>query len=226
MNWKEKIIDYIRSNQVEATEIADCLGKTGALEGVYALNRGKFCVGNVKWVVADHDSNWNVHRMIVDTQEHDIVFIDAVETHNRAIIGELVSKYILEYRKADGIICNTKFRDAAALIKKNLPVWGTGFTPVGCFNKRPQEEIVGTEWYNEHKALYDGAIAVCDDCGVVIIPKEQHTEEMYNKIVAIEEQEEIWFDRLDNFNESTLEIVCQKNYLNDEEYMSKRKKNK
>ncbi len=227
MDWKEKIIDYIRSNQVCATEVADCLNKTGALEGVYALNQGHFCVGNIKWVVADHNSNWNVHKMIRDTHEHDIVFIEAVNCENRAIIGELVSKYILEYRKADGIICNTKFRDASALIRENWPIWGTGYTPVGCFNKQPEEKIEDSVWYKEHKTLYDGAVAVCDDCGVVIIPKEQLTEELYNKLVSIEEQEEIWFDRLVNYNENTLEIVCQKNYLKDEAYMKQRKfKNK
>jgi len=223
MNWKEKIIDYIRSNQVCATEVADCLNKTGALEGVYALNQGNFCVGNIKWVVADHNSNWNVHNMIRDTQEHDIVFIDAINCENRAIIGELVSKYILEYRKADGIICNTYFRDATAIIREKWPIWGTGFNPVGCFNKRPKERIEETDWYKTHKSLYDGAVAVCDDCGVVIIPKDKLTEDLYIRLVAIEEQESIWFDRLMNYNESTLEIVCEKNYLNDSDYMNKRR---
>ena len=222
MDWKKKIIDYIKCNQVCATEVADCLNKTGALEGVYSLNQGHFCVGNIKWVVADHNSNWNVHNMIRDTQEHDIVFIDAIDCENRAIIGELVSKYILEYCKADGIICNTKFRDAAALIRENWPIWGTGYTPVGCFNKKPDIDIKMTQWYDEHKAMYDGAIAVCDDCGVVVIPKEMHTEDFYHKLVAIEEQEDVWFDRLVNYNENTFEIVCQKKYLNDEKYMAER----
>ena len=61
--------------------------------------------------------------------------------------------------------------------------------------------------------MYDGAIAVCDDCGVVIIPKECHTEEFYEKLVDIEEQEDIWFSRLDHYKENTFEIVCLKNYL-------------
>ena len=220
--WKEKIIDYIRRNRVCTTEVADCLGKSGVIENVMPINRGHFKVGNVKWVVADHESNWNVHKMIIDAQEHDVVFIDAIECKHRAIIGELVSKYILLYKQAEAIICNAKFRDAAALIRENFPIWCTGLTPVGCFNKKPQEMIVGTAWYNEHQALYDETVAVCDDCGVVIIPKDQLTEEFYNKLVHIEEQEDIWFDRLDHFKETTFEIVCQKAYLQDEVYMSRR----
>ncbi len=32
---KEKIIDYIRKNRVSSTEVADALGKTGAVDGVF-----------------------------------------------------------------------------------------------------------------------------------------------------------------------------------------------
>ena len=211
---KNRIIDYIRRNRVCTTEVADCLGKSGALENIMPINRGHFKVGNVKWVVADHESNWNVHKMIIDTQERDIVFIDAFECKHRAIVGELVSKYILLYKQAEAIVCNAKFRDASALIRENYPIWCAGLTPVGCFNKKPEVDIEETEWYKEHKPLYDGAIAVCDDCGVVVIPKEYHTEEFLVKLAQIEEQEDVWFDRLDHFKENTFEIVCLKSYLN------------
>ena len=211
---KNRIIDYIRRNRVCTTEVADCLGKSGALENIMPINRGHFKVGNVKWVVADHESNWNVHKMIIDTQERDIVFIDAFECKHRAIVGELVSKYILLYKQAEAIVCNAKFRDASALIRENYPIWCAGLTPVGCFNKKPEVDIEETEWYKEHKTLYDGAIAVCDDCGVVVIPKEYHTEEFLVKLAQIEEQEDVWFDRLDHFKENTFEIVCLKSYLN------------
>ena len=126
--------------------------------------------------------------------------------------GELVSKYILLYRQANAIISNAKFRDAAALIRENYPIWSTGFTPVGCFNKEPKEPV-DPAWLALHRSMYDGAIAVCDDCGVVIIPKECHTEEFYQKLVAIEEQEDTWFDRLDHYKDNTFDIVCLKTYL-------------
>ena len=38
----------------------------------------------------------------------------------------------------------------------------------------------------------------------------------------MKEQEDIWFDRLDHYKESTFDIVCKKKYLNDEVYMSRR----
>lgn len=211
-NIKAKIIDFIRRNRVNTTEVADCLGKTGVLEDVMPINCGHFKVGNVKWVYAYAESNWDVHEQIISTEENDIVFIEAFDCGKRAIIGELVSKYILLYRQAAAIICNAKFRDAGALLRENYPIWCTGFTPVGCFNTRPEQDL-DVNLKREHEEMYDGAIAVCDDCGVVIIPKEFHTEAFYQRLVKIEEQEDIWFNRLDHYKENTFEIVCLKKYM-------------
>ena len=68
------------------------------------------------------------------------------------------------------------------------------------------------EKIKEHKEKYNGAIAVCDDCGVVIIPKEYHTEDFYKSLEFIEEQEDIWFDCIDRLKMSTFETVCLKKY--------------
>lgn len=209
---KDLIIDFIKRNRVCTTEVADCLGKSGALENVMPINQGQFKVGNVHWVYTHEESNWEVHEQVIDTKENDIVFIEAFDCNNRAIIGELVTKYIILYRQASAIVCNAKFRDAAALLKEKYPVWCTGFTPVGCFNKKPIKEL-DTDIISRHRAMYDGAIAVCDDCGVVIIPKELHTEEFLQKLHHIEDQEDIWFDRLDHYKENTFQIVCLKEYL-------------
>ena len=45
---------------------------------------------------------------------------------------------------------------------------------------------------------------------------------MLKGLKHIEDQEDIWFDRLDHYKESTFEIVCKKNYLKDDVYMSRR----
>ncbi|MBR1731871.1 MAG: RraA family protein, partial [Ruminococcus sp.] len=62
----EKIIDFIKKNRVSTTEVADALGKTGAVQGVKPINRGHFKVGVVKWVYACDESNWTVHEQIKD----------------------------------------------------------------------------------------------------------------------------------------------------------------
>lgn len=211
---KEQIIDFIKRNRVCTTEVADCLGKSGVIENVMPITQGLFKVGNVHWVYTHDESNWEVHEQVVNVKEHDIVFIEAFNCKHRAIIGELVTKYIILYRQASAIICNSKFRDASALLKEKYPIWCTGFTPVGCFNNKPPKEL-DPAIITEHRDKYDGAIAVCDDCGVVIIPKEMHTNEFLQKLHHIEDQEDIWFERLDHYKENTFDIVCLKKYLKD-----------
>lgn len=209
---KDKIIKYILENRVSTTEIADCMGKTGLLDNANALNRGKFKVGNVKWVYAYNESNWSVHEQIRDVSAGDIVMIEAFNCGERATIGELVAKYLLLYCGAKAIISNARMRDGTRLIKENYPIWCSGLTPIGCFNIQEREPL-DAEIKREHYEKYEGSIAVCDDSGVVIIPKELHTEDFMRKIIAIEEQEDIWFECLDHRKWNTYDIVCQKRYL-------------
>ena len=208
------IIKYIKMNRVSTTEVADCLGKSGSLEDIMPINRGHFRVGKVHWVYAYDESNWPVHEQIRDIEEGDVVFIETFNCGNRAVIGELVSKFILLYNQAAAIVIDGKMRDAAALIRENYPIWCKGFNPVGCFNKKP-ENALDEALVKEHKAKYDGAVAVCDDCGVVIVPKEFHNKEFLEKLVNMEVQEDIWFARLDHYHENTFDIVCLKKYLQD-----------
>ncbi|NBH15674.1 RraA family protein [Lachnospiraceae bacterium] len=209
---KEQIIQYIKENRVSTTEIADCMGKSGLLENANALNKGKFKVGNVKWVYAYNESNWPLHEQIQEVNTKDIVMIEAFHCGKRATIGELVAKYLLLYRGAAAIISNTNMRDGARLIKENYPIWCKGLTPIGCFNtqiKKPLEDRL----LEEHRETYDGSIAVCDDSGVVIIPQKYHTPEFLQKVKQIEEQEDIWFECLDHKKWNTFDIVCRKKYL-------------
>ncbi len=216
---REAIIDYLVRNRVSTTEVADCLGKSGVIPGLMPCNQGFYKAGKIIWVYAYEESNWPVHEQIQEIEEDGIVFVDAIDCGDRAIFGELVSKYILLYHQSRAIVVNGKLRDAAALIRQKWPIWCSGYTPVGCFNRKPEKEI-NTVWKEEHQNQYDGAIAVCDDCGVVVIPKDQITEEFLKKLIHIENQEDIWFDRLDHYKESTFDIVCKKTYLNDSTYMA------
>ena len=122
MNIRDKIIEYIQTNKVSTTEVADCLGKTGVLPNIYPVNRGQFQAGRVKWIYAYNESNWDVHEQIRDVQQGDIVYIEAFECNDRAVIGELVSKYILLYRRGAAIITNARVRDAHRLIKDRKSV--------------------------------------------------------------------------------------------------------
>lgn len=213
MNINEKIINYITKNRVSTTEVADCLGKAGVVENVLPLNRGHFAVGEIQYLYAIQDSNWSVHEDLdVMPTTDKIIFIDAIDVHGRAIIGDIVSKYILLYMGNKAIVCTGKMRDAHYLIKENYPIWCNGVSPVGCFNK-PVNRAEFDQIIEERKKRFQNTIAVCDDSGVVVIPHNQITEEFYNKLVEIELQEDIWYDCIDRRKWSTYKTICLKEYL-------------
>lgn len=193
------------------------------LPDILPCTPGYHKAGIIKWVYAYDESNWPVHEQIQNIEDGYIVYIDSYHCNGRAIFGQLVSKYLLLYHQSEAIIVQGKIRDAAAIIREKWPIWCSGYTPIGCFNDKPVHEI-DQEWKNEHRNYYDGAIAVCDDCGVVVIPKEFHNETFLASLFSIEEQEDIWFERLDHYKENTFDIVCRKKYLNDKAYMLMRGK--
>lgn len=216
MDIKERIIDYIAKNRVSTTEVADCLGKSGVIENVNALNPRHFVVGEIEYVFAIEESNWTVHEDLAkNLPENKVVVIDAIDVNGRAIIGDLVSKYILLYLGNKAIVCTGKMRDAHILVKENYPIWCTGVSPVGSFN-RPVNRDKFAEQIEKQRAFYQGAIAVCDDSGVVVIPKTHITETFYDKLVAIEEQEDIWYDCIDRRKWTTYKTICLKDYLKED----------
>ena len=218
----DQIVEFLIHNRVSTTEVADVLGKTGAIENIFAINRGHYRAGIVKYVYTYNESNWPLHEQIENIEEDKIIFVDAFNCGNRALFGDLVSKYLLLYRQSRCIVVNGKLRDAAELYRENYPIWCKGFNPIGCFNNKP-DKVLGSEDLASNMTYYNDAIAVCDDCGVVVIPKDMINEQLLFLLQNIENQEDIWFDRLDHFKDSTFQIVCQKCYLQDKDYMSIRK---
>jgi len=213
---KNRIIDYIRRNRVSTTEVADCMEKTGAIPNARAINRGHFCVGKVFWAFAYGETNWHVHEQVQSVEEGDIVLVEPFECGDRAVFGDLVAKYLLLYKQARAIVVMGKLRDAHTLLKENWPIWCDGFTPVGCFNRNVEVQI-DPRLLAEHRQLYHGSVAICDDAGVVVVPNEWHNQEFLEKLAWIEGQEDIWYDCIDRRKWSTFETVCLKNYLRLEE---------
>lgn len=213
MSIQEEIISYIRKNRVSTTEVADCLGKAGVMEGILPLNRQHFAVGEIYYLYAVQSSNWTVHEDLDrEPVSGKVVLIDAVDVAGRAVIGDIVSKYILLYLQNQAIVCTGKMRDAHILLKENYPIWCGGISPVGCFNT-PVDRAAFAPAVEERRRRFQGAVAVCDDSGVVVIPKRELTEEFLKKLIAIEEQEDIWYDCIDRKKWSTFKTICLKDYL-------------
>ena len=206
------IINFIRINRVSTAEITDVQGKTGALTGLRPLTSQLHCVGKVRWVYAYGESNWDFHMQVRDVQPGEVVLIEAFDCNDRAIFGSLVSKFLILYRQAAALVVLGNVRDVHHIIKERYPLWVEGVTPVGCFNKQADYPF-DPEVKAVRKERYDGSIAVCDDSGIAIIPKENHTQNFLELLKNMEDQEDIWFDCIDRKKWDTYDTVCLKRYL-------------
>jgi regulator of RNase E activity RraA len=209
----DKIINFIKRNRVSTTEVADCLGKTGAIPETIAVNRGLHCVGRVRYIFGYNESNWSIHEQARDAEENEIVFIDGIDVNDRALVGELVIKYLVLYKGVSAVVMLGKARDANDIIRNKYPVWCQGFSPVGCFNLYEEIPQKVTEIASKRKSHYHGGVAICDDTGVVLIPKERLNDDLYDSLNKIEEQEDAWFYCIDRLGWDTFDTVCLKKYM-------------
>ncbi len=221
---KKKIIDYIRKNRISTTEVADILGKTGAVEGIYPIKEGIHAVGEVFFAYAHNESNWHLHEQLRNVPEKSIVFVREYECNNRALFGDLVSKYLLLYKQAEAVVVDGRLRDVHRLKANNYRIWYKGATPIGCFNKKLETPIY--EVGEKEREFFNGSIMVADDSGVVIIPKDKITKELLEKLEFIEVQEDMWYYCIDTLKYDTYETVCLKKYLDEDIYKVLKEKKK
>ncbi len=213
MKTTNEIINYIRKNRVSTTEVADALGKLGAVDNIKPLNNNNNLhkVGKIKCIFASFESNYYVHEAIQDIKEDEIPFIIPYKCKNKAIIGDLISKYLVLYKGVNAIIVDGNVRDVSKLQKENYPIWCQGSNPIGCVNH--QTKKIPSNVAAKYTKKLNGAIAVCDTGGVVVIENKKINNNTLTKIKALEVLEDIWYFCLDNLKWSTKEIVCDKKYM-------------
>ena len=208
-----QIIQYLEEKKVGTEEIADILGKTGVIKGVYPVNDGAYVVGELQYVYAFNNSNWPVHEQLRCLKPDRILFVDTLFVDDEhAVFGELVSSFIMENKKARAIVVNGSMRDLQGLRNRHYPVWCKGITPIGCFNVQPNSNVEINRQAIARSSYYDGAIAVCDASGVVVIPKSEINEAFFGRIDKMIEQERIWFECVEEKGWDTFDTVCLKKY--------------
>ena len=133
---REKIIHKIKTAHLSTTEVADCMNKSGAIEGLQSLHTTNACVGEVWWSYAYNESNWELHEQIQNVPEGSILLTEAFHCGKRAIYGHLVAQYLFKTKKVTAAVVLGFLRDVNELVKESWPIWYQGGTPIGCFNRR------------------------------------------------------------------------------------------
>ena len=211
MDIAQKIINFIKDNETSTAEVSDALGKCGLFENSYPLFENTHKVGFVYYISAYGESNWPIHYSLIDIPDNFIVLIENINCE-KALFGELVSKHMIYNKKAKAIVTNGSIRDIKEIKKAKLPIWFKSVKPIGCFNSKPIycEEI--EEFVKRRKEEFKGAIAVCDDDGVVIILKDNITENFLQKLKFIKEQEIKWKECIFEKTWNTYDTICLKRY--------------
>ena len=133
----DEIINKIKQNRISTTEVADCMNKTGLLSGkLYALNARHFKVGRVKWTYAINESNWEHHEQVADIDPGFVVITEPFNCGERAIFGDLVTKYLMLYRQCEALVVLGKLHHITHLIKEiTLSGLKANFCCTQCYEK-------------------------------------------------------------------------------------------
>ncbi len=210
MDLETEIVDLIKKNRISTTEIADALGKTGSVPGVLPLNTLKYAVGKIRWIRPMNDSNFILHMELEKVQPGEIVYVRPLNFSNVAVFGDLVAKYTILYKQAAAIIVEGNVRDTARLVREQYPIWCISSNPVGAvnFQTHSEEELASVQGDGD-----SGGIAICDEGGVVVIPKNAIDQALFKKLQHIEALEDLWHYCLNTLKWSTYDIVVRKRYL-------------
>ncbi|MBU2971744.1 RraA family protein [Pseudoalteromonas sp. C2R02] len=224
MDYTSKLISYLQKHKFSTTEIADSLGKTGEIPSLLSITGDQYIVGKARCLFTANGTNYYLHEQIPNIEEGEIALVFTKHCEGMAIFGDIVAKYILEIKKAAGIVTQGAMRDIDEIRDRKYPIWSIGQTPIGCINKPTMPYP-----YEEKNTLlhkYDGCILVCDDCGVVAIPKEYHNQEMLYRLTAMKAQEEVWNYCLDELKWDTVQTICNKEYLKHPELLPQKYQDK
>ncbi len=209
----DEVISIIERNRISSSQVSDTLGKKGVIHGLKPLCSGYHKVGKASYVYTYSCSNYELHRQIQTVPEDSIVVIEGIDCDGQALFGELVSKYLLLYKRCKAIIVLGLVRDAHSLLKERYPIWSFGVTPLGCINSEVQLKKAIQEQAESSYGKFQDGVIVADDSGVVLIPKEQINSKLVKKLEFIELQEDIWFYCVDTLKWSTYDTICKKLYL-------------
>lgn len=206
-----KIINTIKLNRISTTEVADALGKRCVLTGLHPITHDLHCVGPVRPIFTAFDSNYGIHDQIRAVESDEVVVVYTHACDGRAVLGDLVVKFLTLYRRAAAVVVDGLVRDAARLRRERYPVWCTGVTPLGCYNV--EGELFPQDDESAIRDRVKGGIAVCDDGGVVVIPADEISESTLEKLNKVELQEDIWYYCLNVLKWDTKRIVVDRDYL-------------
>lgn len=215
-----EVLNYVIDNRLGSTEVADGLGKKGVLQlDLQPLIPGTYLAGEVQYMYTMNESNWPIHEQAENALKGKVVYIDSIDCADKALFGELVAKFFILYKGVAGLVVNGRLRDIPHLKKYSFPIFFTGVSPLGVYNRKTKLSSAQEVYVTERMDLFEGSLIVCDDSGVTLIDKSYNEDDLLNRMIMIEAQEDIWSYCINVLKWSTYKTICMKDYLKNPEVL-------
>ncbi len=157
---------------IAVANIDDCMHRMGAVSAAISPvgHKGQM-LGTALTVRVAPGDNLMLHAAMDLIQPGDVVMIDAGGYTDRAIFGELMTRYCRS-RGAVGIVCDGAIRDWDDLsVMEGIAVYARSATPNGPYKNGPGEVNVPVNIGG--RIVNPGDIIVGDSDGVLIIPPSE-----------------------------------------------------
>ncbi|MGM0216013.1 RraA family protein [Enterococcus sp. AZ109] len=161
-----------RFSKLPTADVADCMSRTSALSPEIKLQSSpeNYMCGVALTVKARAGDNLMIHQAMQMAQEGDVIIVSNEGDRSRAMTGEMLYRYMAEFKKVAGIVIDGPVRDLNVLSQGKCPLYATGSTPVASYKEGPGEVNVPISIGGV--AVMPGDIVLGDLDGVVIVPKK------------------------------------------------------
>jgi regulator of RNase E activity RraA len=161
-----------RFSKLPAANVADCMGRLCALPPELSLKSSplKRMCGVALTVKARSGDNLMLHQALNMAQEGDVIVLSNAGGRERAIMGEIMYRYLADFKKVAGIVIDGPIRDIDELAKVQCPLYASGTTPGGPFKEGPGEVNVPISIGGV--VIQPGDIVLGDADGVIVIPRQ------------------------------------------------------
>ena len=193
-------------NMFEGLQVADLddnMSKTQAVRHKITSFTGKSVVGTAFTVKLPHGDNLMFRAALEFVKPGDVIVIDAGGFEDRAVIGEVFTKYAMKMGVA-GIICDGALRDSMILSELDFPIFARCVSPNGPFFNGPGE--VNVPIVCGGQLVNPGDIVVGDQDGIVFI-RPEYAREVYENTISAKKKEEVMLKELEETGSMTQTMV-------------------
>ncbi len=198
------LVDLFEGLQV--ADLDDNMSRTQAVFHKISSFTGKTVVGTAFTIKLPHGDNLMFRAALKYVKPGDVIVIDAGGFEDRAVIGEVTTKYAMKAGAA-GIICDGALRDSMVLSELDFPVFAKGVSPNGPFFNGPGE--VNVPIVCGGQLVNPGDIVVGDQDGIVFI-KPEYAKEVYENTIKTKQKEEMLLKELEETGSMTQNFVWER----------------